>query len=196
MDMSDTHSHFGTLKKDDVLAVRLVADTLHLRLSHTLSHAKNPKQLSSNGQTPYEMKDSKVQFQSPEVKPRLAHFLPLLQKEYRKKLLEFMNQFWFNINQTIIDIIENLIEIREKGMTRKEYALSSMSNSIIRPFIFKFFDEPANDIAHKIIEELAKKIGQSCDSASKVDTVRGLWGNLRWDDFLNPQDLYILTPEG
>ena len=130
------------------------------------------------------------------VNNQVDDFLPLLQKEYRQKLLEFMNQFWFNINQTIIDIIENLIEIREKGMTRKEYALSSMSNSIIRPFIFKFFDEPANDIAHKIIEELAKKIGQSCDSASKVDTVRGLWGNLRWDDFLNPQDLYILTPEG
>ena len=128
------------------------------------------------------------------INNQVDDFLPLLQKEDREKLQEFMNQFWFNINQTIVDIIENLIEIREKGMTRKEYALSSMSNSIIRPFIFKFFDEPANDIAHKIIEELAKKIGQSCGSASKVDTVRGLWGNLHWSEYLNPQDL--ITPEG
>jgi len=130
------------------------------------------------------------------VNNQVDDFLPLLQKEDREKLQEFIKIFWFNINQTIVDIIELLYDIQEKKMTRKDFALSPIGENNLRHFVFKFFDEPIENIAVKIIEEVCKRISQSCGSASKVDAVRVLWGNLHWTDFFNPQDSYLLTPEG
>ena len=123
------------------------------------------------------------------VNNQVDDFLPLLQKEDRQKLLEFCQNFNDEINKSVSDIIEMFMNIKASKMTRKEFALSEMGQSKFRSFIFKFFDDPVVGLSVLLKKEIYKTIGQSCGSASKVDAVRGLWGNLHWSEYLNPQDL-------
>jgi len=99
-----------------------------------------------------------------------------MMEEDRKRVEEFERQFWYQIDFTI-QTITHTLNTTLKNQTRKEFALTSNSMlSTHRAIIFSCWDGNKN-----VCDELLKVIKNNIGTQTRVDEIRHLFGELKWN---------------
>jgi T4 RnlA family RNA ligase len=103
--------------------------------------------------------------------------------EDRKRFEEFESKFWQGFEENAAQMIVDLVEARRDcDEDRKIFALGIATKipALERGLMFNCWD------GDKIMrEELLKVIRKNCNTQTKVDKVRHLWGSHRWNYYFD-----------
>lgn len=107
----------------------------------------------------------------------LDDVLPLLDEDYKNKIVDFHSHFMKNLNSIALylDIIFEL-KFEQFGNDRKQFALSIMDlDGYHKSILFEKYKEPTRDTLEIIYNLIRKNIS----SQTKVDNIRSLWGGYK-----------------
>ena len=114
------------------------------------------------------------------VNNQLDDVMPFLTAEDRARITRFADTFYINVQSkaSAITVEFNKLYALYKGDV-KEFAVrgSQELDGAVRGIMFKKWREPDTDI----FDELYKAVSKNLGSQAKVDEVRWIWGDLRWD---------------
>ena len=113
---------------------------------------------------------------------------PVMDVQDRHRLEEFERAFWQGV-ATAAEIWKNryLIVKIEHGTDRKSFALDARYQTLesnLKSAIFRAWDAPDFDWRQAVVDVIAKNIS----TATKVETVRALFGGARWNFAANTGD--------
>jgi RNA ligase len=114
------------------------------------------------------------------VNDKIDDFKSLVMVEDREKIIKFEDDFWNGISETIVRYTTMWNEICSHKLDRKRFAIERMpqlkiSDQYAANIIFGLFD--GRDIRSMVVDIIRKSIG----TQTKVDQVRYLWGNSKWE---------------
>ena len=114
------------------------------------------------------------------VNNKLDDFKSLVTIEDCKNLSNFEDNFWRGINKTVARYNSIWKEICSQNLDRKKFAIEYLPNlknsdQNVATIVFGLFS--GRDIRSMIIDLIKK----NSSTQSKIDQVRYLWGNHRWD---------------
>lgn len=100
----------------------------------------------------------------------------------RKKVEKYEKDFWKGFNETASNVINTFLDMKKthKG-DKKSFAIkdASLLPKHVRSIIFSVWDEP--NTFEAVNKELLSMIRRNIGSQSKVDSVRYIWGEAKWD---------------
>jgi RNA ligase len=102
--------------------------------------------------------------------------VPLLTPEDAQRVEAFQNAFWMSLEDVGTDI-HDLYKQIDKGQDQKEYATIAVPSVLpqYQPFMFKLRKGvPIRDL---LIEQISKSLG----SQPKIDQIRWMFGDLKWN---------------
>lgn len=102
--------------------------------------------------------------------------VPLLTPEDGQRVQEFQNAFWLSLEDVATEI-HDLYKQIDKGQDQKEFATIAVPSVLpqYQPFMFKLRKGiPVRDL---LVEQIQKSLG----SQSKIDNVRWMFGDLKWN---------------
>jgi RNA ligase len=103
---------------------------------------------------------------------------PLLDHERRLELDNFQNEFWKGLKETAKNLEIRLSEYQALSNGDKKGFAEIVNDKEDR---LKALFFTCNNRGVKMLDELISLVKKNCGSQTDVDSVRFLWGNLRWD---------------
>ena len=113
------------------------------------------------------------------VNDKIDDFKALVGEEDREKIVNFEEEFWQGIAASVDRYTVLWAELCAHKMDRKRFALERMptlknSDPFAAGIVFGLFD---GKLARDLVVDIIRK---NCNTSSKVDSVRSLWGNHVW----------------
>ena len=114
------------------------------------------------------------------VNEKMDDAKPFMMQEDRERVEQFETEFWSGVADAVNKYEKYFQMVLAAGLDRKRYALEWMptvkANDPFAPtFVFARFN--GKDPRELIVEEIKKNTG----TQTKIDSVRELWGNARWN---------------
>jgi RNA ligase len=111
------------------------------------------------------------------INNKLDDAKPFMIEADLKRVEEFENLFWDGFNEVSIRIEDEIKGYLEKYQgDRKGFALSNTCDKITRTIAFKVWDG-----LYSVRIELLELIKSNINTSTKLDTIRFLWNNHRWN---------------
>ena len=113
------------------------------------------------------------------INERLDDTKPYMLDEDLKRVEQFETDFWIGINDTVNKYERYFQTVLASNLDRKGYAQNWMptivkQDSFAPQFVFSRFD--GKDARELVINHIRK----NCNTQTKVDAVRDMWGGARW----------------
>lgn len=104
-----------------------------------------------------------------------------LQDDIKIKFEEFEKQFWLGVDFIAHSAIEAFDQIKRKGMSRKEFAISE-KDSVEKPIMTLLFASWDDHSYQSIRKNILFQIGKNLSTQTSVNKVRCLWDNrCKWE---------------
>lgn len=122
------------------------------------------------------------------VTEKLDDAKPFLPPDLMIKVDNFGQAFFENIRKLSNELTWEMIEDFDNTNSKKEFAalIQKKSETAIRFRTYDFMDDDwgfsAEAVKDFVYNEILTKIKNNLSSQSKVDMVRNLWGNLKWEN--------------
>jgi hypothetical protein len=117
------------------------------------------------------------------VKGTLDDFKPLLMPIDLERLERFEKEWGQGIvNASGNHIWYEIDRIQDNGLSRKDFALTSTLSNVEKSIVFNYFDK-LNYLRMNLYTVLLQYIKENATSSSKIDKIRHLWNNIRWEDY-------------
>lgn len=118
------------------------------------------------------------------VSGKIDDFKSLLQRDDINKLERFEGDLIPNLNEHCRAIAKLCGQYRVSTISRKDFALNVADklNPLYKKYIFKYFDK--DPLVIDIFEDVYETVKQNCGTNARLESVRPLFNNIRWQDYL------------